>query len=159
MTEKKSTKQSESSKGKKENKMTVAIRIKGQVGVRKKVAESLKRLGLRKKYNCVVLKDTNTNQGALKNLKDCIAYGEVSEDSFKELLEKRSKVINGNEKKPSVNEIIKNFEKGKKLKEMNINPVFRLHPPRKGINSKKRYPLGVLGNHNEKINELLKRML
>ena len=38
---------------------------------------------------------------------------------------------------------------------------FRLHPPRKGIDSKKGFGVGkgVLGNHGDKINELIGRML
>jgi hypothetical protein len=48
---------------------------------------------------------------------------------------------------------------GKKLDELGIKPFFRLHPPRKGIKSKLQYPKGVLGNHQDKIQELLGRML
>jgi len=169
MAEKKQTKTSEPSEEQreqkkektteKENKSIVVIRIKGRVGIRRKIAEGLNRLGLKTKYSCVVLKGTEAEKGVLKNLRDYIAYGEIKKEDFKKLLESRSKVVNGNEKKPSPEEVIKGFEQGKKLKEMNVNPVFRLHPPRKGIESKQRYPQGVLGNHSEKINELLKRML
>ena len=49
--------------------------------------------------------------------------------------------------------------KGKKYDELGIKPFFRLHPPRGGIRSKVHYPEGVLGNHKEKINELVERML
>ncbi|HKL23867.1 MAG TPA: uL30 family ribosomal protein [Candidatus Nanoarchaeia archaeon] len=149
----------DNNKNNKTEKMNVVIRIKGQVGIKRKLVEGLKRLGLNTKYSCVVLKGNQAEKGMLKRLRDYLAYGEISEEDFKELLEKRSKVVNGNEKKPSSDEIIKGFNKGKKLKEMNIQPVFRLHPPRKGIKSKQRYPQGVLGYHGEKINELLKRML
>lgn len=158
--DKKSSKEQKKTGNKKsEDKMIAVIRIKGRVGVKRKMAEGLKRLGLNTKYSCVVLKNTKDQIGMLKSLRDYVAYGEISEDDFKELLEKRSRVVNGNEKKPSSDEIIKGFKEGKKLREMNIQPVFRLHPPRKGIESKQRYPKGVLGNHREKINELLKRML
>ena len=61
-----------------------------------------------------------------------VAFGEISEEVYKKLIEKRKTKI-------------KNF--------------FRLHPPRKGIKSKEHFPKGVLGNHKEKINELVKRML
>ena len=49
--------------------------------------------------------------------------------------------------------------RGKKNTKGKLKPFFRLHPPRKGIKSKKHYPKGVLGNHGKKINELLERML
>jgi len=155
-TEKKQDSKDDVKKGKN---FTAVIRISGRVGIKRKVAEGLKRLGLKTKYSCVVLKGTEEQKGMLKSLRDYVAYGEISEDDFKELLKARAKVVNGNEKKPSEDEIVKGFEQDKKLKEMNIQPVFRLHPPRKGIESKQRFPQGVLGNHGEKINELLKRML
>jgi large subunit ribosomal protein L30 len=42
----------------------------------------------------------------------------------------------------------------------NLKPVFRLHPPRKGHAGIKRTVQqgGVLGNHGEDINQLLKKM-
>src|SRR3989339_283463 len=46
-------------------------------------------------------------------------------------------------------------------KEGNLKPFFRLHPPIKGIESKKHFGVnkGVLGNNKDKINELVRRML
>ena len=48
-----------------------------------------------------------------------------------------------------------------KYEEVNVKPFFRLHPPRKGIESKKHFGVGkgVLGNHKDKINKLIERML
>ncbi len=111
------------------------IRIRGQVGVRKDVKETLNRLKLKKKYSCVVLENPNENQlGMVKKIRDFVAYGEISEDTFKKL----------------------NEERGKKGKE-----IFGLHPPRKGIDSKKHFGVdkGVLGDNKEKINDLILRML
>ena len=157
------TKQEEKGEQKKSesqgNSMIAVIRIKGRIGVKRKMAEGLKRLGLNTKYSCVILKNTKDKVGMLKRLRDYVAYGDISEDDFKELLEKRSKAVNGNEKKPSADEVIKGFKQGKRLKDMNVQPVFRLHPPRKGIESKQRYPKRELGYHGNKINELLKRMV
>ena len=55
--------------------------------------------------------------------------------------------------------IVEEIKKGKKFEELNLKPFFRLHSPRKGIKSKLHYPKGVLGDHKDKINELLIRML
>ena len=68
----------------------------------------------------------------IKKVRDFVAFGEINNDMYKKLVEKRKNKI-------------KNF--------------FRLHPPRKGIKSKVHYPKGALGNHKDKINELLERML
>jgi large subunit ribosomal protein L30 len=48
-----------------------------------------------------------------------------------------------------------------KLRDVNINPAFRLHPPRGGYESiKNPYVIGgTLGYRGEKINELLEKMI
>ncbi len=120
--------------------MIAIIRIKGQVGLKKGIVETLNRLRLRRKYVCVVLeKPTKEQLGMIKKVKDFVAFGEIDADTYKELKEKR----------------------GQKNNEGKLKPFFRLHPPRKGIESKKHFGVGkgVLGNNKEKINDLIRRML
>lgn len=112
--------------------MIAIIRITGQVDVPTEVAEALFRLRLRKKYTCVIVDEKKPEiKGILQKIRNYVAYGQIDEATLKELKEKR--------------------DKGK--------PFFRLHPPRGGINSKQHFPGGVLGDHGNKINELIKRML
>ncbi len=113
------------------------IRIHGQVGLDKKLKETLNRLRLRRKYSCIVLAPTKEQLGMLKKIRNFVAFGEINEKTYKELKEKR----------------------GRKDVKGNLKPFFRLHPPRRGIKSKLHFPKGVLGNHKEKINELIERML
>ncbi len=109
------------------------IRITGEIGLRKDVVETLNRLKLRKKYSCVVLENPTKEQlGMVKKVRDFVAFGDIDEKTYKKLVEKRETKI-------------KNF--------------FRLHPPRGGIKTKLHFPKGVLGNHKEKINKLIERML
>ncbi len=117
--------------------MICIIRIRGRVGIDRKINETLDRLRLRKKYVCVVIEATKENLGMIKKVKNFVAYGEIYDETYKELKEKR----------------------GKKNLEGEIKPFFRLHPPRKGINSKLHFPRGVLGDNKEKINDLVRRML
>jgi len=117
--------------------MICVIRIHGDVGLNQDVVETFKRLRLRRKYSCVIIKPTKENMGMVKKLRNFVAYGELDEGTYKELVK----------------------ERGKKDKEGKLKPFFRLHPPRKGINSKLHYPKGVLGDHDKKINELVRRML
>ncbi len=140
----------------KENLICV-VRIRGKVGIRKRIEETLNRIRLRKKYSCVLLKADEKNKKLLKKINEHIAYGEINPETLEKLIEKRAKSLN--KKKIDAKEIIKGFDEGKKPEEMNLKPFFRLHPPRKGIESKKIYPQGVLGNHKDKINELIERML
>jgi len=117
--------------------MICIIRISGQVGLKGKIVETLNRLRLGKKYSCVVVEPTKENLGMLKKVDNFVAYGELNEETYKELVKKR----------------------GKKDQEGKLKPFFRLHPPRGGIKTKLHFPKGVLGNHKEKINNLVKRML
>jgi len=113
--------------------MIAVIRIHGKVKLKKEIADTLNRLGLKRKYSCVVFKNPTESQlGMIKKIKDFVAFGEINEETLKELKEKRGKT--------------------EKL-------LFRLHPPRGGIKSKEPFPKGVLGNNKEKINDLIKRML
>ena len=111
------------------------IRIVGDVGLDKKIKETFNRLRLRRKYSCVVLEETKENMGMVKKVKNLIAYGEIDDETYKLLVEKRKTKI-------------ENF--------------FRLHPARGGIDSKKHFGetrKGVLGNHKNKINDLIRKML
>lgn len=120
--------------------MIAVIRIKGMVGINKQVSETLYRLRLRRKYATIVIEKPSEAQiKMLKNLRDFIAFGEINEDTYKKLKEKR----------------------GIKDKDGKLKPFFRLHPPRGGIDSKKHFGVkkGVLGDNGEKINDLILRML
>lgn len=114
--------------------MIAIIRIKGDVGLKKGIKETLKRLRLKKKYSCVTIEPNKEQLGMIKKVREFIAYGEINEDTYKKLVEKRKTKID-------------NF--------------FRLHPPRGGIESKKAFGVGkgVLGDNKEKINDLIERML
>ncbi|VVB83591.1 50S ribosomal protein L30 [uncultured archaeon] len=118
--------------------MIVIIRISGDVKIREEVRETFRRLGLTRKYSCIVLdKPTPVEMGMIKEIKDFVAFGELDAETYKKLIEAR----------------------GKKFKEK--TKVFRLHPPRKGIDSKLHFGVkkGVLGNHGKEINKLVERML
>ncbi len=115
--------------------MIVVIRIRGQVGLNKDIVNTFYRLRLRKKYTCIVLENPSKEQlGMIEKVKNFVAYGEIDDATYKKLVEARAGKI-------------KNF--------------FRLHPPRKGIESKKHFGVekGVLGNHGKEINKLVERML
>lgn len=141
--------------------MIAIIRIHGMVKIKKRLEETLQRLRLKRKYSCVVLVKPKKEQlGMTKNVKNFVAFGEIDKETFEKLIEARGQLIN-KKKKINVKEVVKELEKGKKYEELNLKPFFRLHPPRKGIDSKKHFGVkkGVLGNNKEKINELIRRML
>jgi len=146
--------------------MIAIIRIKGMVGIRKDLAETLSRLRLRRKYSCVVLVNPTKEQlGMVKKVKDFVACGEVDEKFFEKMIKARGKSLD-KKKEVDAKKVIDGLIKGKKYEELNLKPFFRLHSPRGGFKSKggaspikTHYPKGVLGDHKEKINELIERML
>lgn len=117
------------------------IRITGQIRLRKEVADTLGMLCLRKKYSCIVVDDNKVNMGMINKVKDFVTYGELNDETYKQLAEKRGYVT----------------------KEGKLKKFFRLHPPRKGWErkgTKVSYKAGgALGYRGDKINDLVKRML
>lgn len=145
-----------------ETSLIAAIRIHGMVQVRRDIAEALYRLRLRKKYACVLVNNNDkTMMGMLKKARFFVAYGEIDKDVLTQLIKTRGKSLQGNRKKISVDaeEVVGGLLHGKKLSDFGLKPFFRLHPPRRGINSKLQYPRGALGNHKKNINKLLERMM
>ncbi len=141
--------------------MICIIRIRGEVGLRGDATESLNRIRLRKKYSCVVWQKPKAEElGALKKIKDFVAYGEISNELFEKLIENRGRIID-KKKKTDLKKAAKEIIKGKSYEDANIKPFFRLHPPRGGIDSKIHFgkKKGVLGDHGKEINKLLERML
>jgi large subunit ribosomal protein L30 len=137
--------------------LTAVIRISGMVKVNKDIEDSLSRLRLRRKYSCVVINPGKDILGLIKKVKYYVAYGPISRETLIKLLKDRGKTIDG--KKFDVEKAASDLINGKKLRDMGLKPFFRLHPPRKGINSKLQYPKGVLGNNKKDINKLIERML
>jgi large subunit ribosomal protein L30 len=117
--------------------MIAVIRVRGQIGLKKEIEDTLYRLRLRKKYACIVLKNPNESQiGMIKSLRDFVSFGEISEETYKKIVEAR----------------------GKKDKDGNLKKFFRLHPPRGGAKTKFHYPKGILGE-NKDMNKLVEKML
>jgi ribosomal protein L30/L7E len=114
--------------------MIAVIRIAGQVEKKKEIKETLQRLNLKRKFNCVLIDEKDpVLMGMVNSVASSVAYGEVSEEFAKEIQKKRG-------------------EKGKKC--------IRLHPPIGGLkkSSKVAFPKGILGRHDD-ISKLIGRML
>ena len=122
-----------------------AIRVRGGIGFKGTVEDTLKMLNLYRINYCVVLKATPSVVGMIHKVKDFITWGEINEETLKLLKEKRQ-------------------EKGKDHsgKEI-IKPFFRLSPPRGGYGRKGvkfTFNLsGALGYRKEKINDLIRKMI
>lgn len=138
--------------------MIALIRIRGQVKVDRKIVDTLKRLRLTRKYTCIILEPSKEQAGMITKLRDFIAFGEVSQETLEKVIDARGKAIDSSKKIDS-KKVAEEMSKGATYDDVNLRNVFRLHPPRKGINAKLHFPKGVLGDNKEKINDLLLRML
>jgi len=116
------------------------IRIRGTDDVKKGIEATMVMLRLHKKMTCSVYPKTDAIMGMLEKVKDYVTYGEIDEETYKLLVEKRG---------------IK--------KEGETMNYFHMHPPRGGFERKGiKTPFsmkGALGYRKEKINILIRKML
>ena len=136
--------------------MILVIRISGMVEMLTYLQETLFRMHLRRKYSAVLLKDDEKTKNLLQEVRNFVAYGTIDSKTLEELIAKRGK--SADNKKIDAKKVAEIIEK-EGMEKSGLKPFFRLHPPRKGIDSKKHYPKGVLGDNKEDINELVRRML
>ncbi len=145
----------ETSSGKK----MAVILVRGLVGVRHDQKDTLLLLRLRRKNICVVLEETPVVLGMLHKVKDFVTWGELQEEVFQELLDRRGEAYQGRVGDSKGKYTYAVLEIGKKR----YKPYFRLNPPRKGFGRKgikvSFNAGGALGYRGEKINDLVKRML
>lgn len=116
------------------------IRIRGIIGLKRGIKDTLKMLNLNSKFNCAIIDDRPTYLGMLRKIKDYVTYGPIDDET------------------------LKNLEDSKKpISDTKSSKVFALHPPRGGFENKgtkKPYSLGgALGNRRGQINALIKKMM
>ena len=149
------------------------VRVRGDIGTRQDVRDTMRMLGLTRVNHCILIDDSPTYKGMLQKAKDVITWGEVSKDTLDALLRKRGRLV-GDKKLsdeyvksstqfPSIGEFAEAVHLSKvELSAMpELKKVFRLRPPRKGYEATKRpfRDMGSLGYRGEKINDLLARMI
>ena len=150
------------------------VRVRGECKIRRDIEDTLKMLRLYKKNNCAVISNKPVFLGMLDKVKDFVTWGEINEETFRELIKKRGKLPG---KKPLTEQYLKEktklnfegfskefFDFKKELKDVpGLKLFFKLHPPlrgfeRKGI--KRPFSMGgALGYRKEKINDLITRMI
>ncbi len=141
--------------------MYAAIRIRGSIGLKKELKDTLKMLRLNRKMHCALVKDDEVMRGMLQKAKDYITWGNIDDETLKLLLHKRGRKKGNKRITKEEAEVLFDKIKAEKKMVFDIKPVFRLSPPSKGFRGsiKQHYPRGELGNRREKINELLKKMI
>ncbi|KZX17758.1 50S ribosomal protein L30 [Methanobrevibacter cuticularis] len=151
--------------------MFFVIRIRGTTGVNKGIADTLKMLRLTRINHGVLVEENPNYKGMLQKAKDYITWGEIDSDTLAEIISKRGEFVGGkkvtdeylkeNTDYSSIEEIANLLINSEiKATDIDMKPIFRLHPPRKGyegirlsINEG-----GSLGYRGEVIKDLVNRM-
>ncbi|MCC7562009.1 MAG: 50S ribosomal protein L30 [Methanobrevibacter arboriphilus] len=151
--------------------MFFVVRVRGTTGVKKDIADTLKMLRLTRINHGVLIEDTPSFDGMLQKSKDYITWGEIDSETLAEVISKRGKLVGGEKitdellaektQYSSIEDLSKALINGDvKEEDIEIKPVFRLHPPRKGyegIRSSIKEG-GSLGYRGESIKDLVKKM-
>jgi len=151
----------------------VAIRIRGLSDISQEIKDTLTMLRLTRNCHATLLDDRPAYTGMLRKSKDCLTWGEVSQDNILLLLEKRGRLV-GDKDLTNDYAIELGYKSLENLAEAIFNvdvefnglpevkPVFRLRPPKKGFKGKVKRSYaagGEAGYRGEAINDLLKRMV
>ena len=155
----------ETNKNKKVNseseKKVAVIRVRGLTGVRYDIDATLDKLRLTKRNYCAVVPKNEGYLGMIMKAKDYVTWGEITEDTYNALLDKRKEEFKG-----AASDIKGKIQYDNKFIEIDgkkIKKVFRLNSPRKGYGRKGiKYAFnigGALGYRGEKINDLIMRMI
>ncbi|MBS3112700.1 uL30 family ribosomal protein [Candidatus Woesearchaeota archaeon] len=137
------------------------VLVRGRIDLNQKMLSTLDMLKLFRKNYCVVVNDTPANRGMAKKVKDYTTFGNIDDETYKLLIEKRGKEYTDrtSDKKNIIKYEGKFFVYGGK----NYRSYFRLNAPKKGFGRKGikvQFLIGgALGDRKEKINDLIRRMI
>ena len=155
-----------------ECKCLAVVKVRGIISAQREARETLGMLRLDKSNHAVLVPNNPSVKGMLKRVQSYVTWGEISKETLVELLTKKGRML-GNKKLTeeyakkvgckSISDLAEAIVNCKvdyaKLPE--IQPVFKLHPPRKGFKgtTKKNFRAGgEAGYRGEAINDLMKRM-
>jgi len=156
-----------------QRKCLVAVRIRGMSDISQEIKDTLSMLRLTRNCHATLLDDRPAYNGMLRKSKDCLTWGEVSQENIELLLKKRGRLV-GDKKLTDDYAKDLGYNSLDALAEAifkvdvdfssipEVKPVFRLRPPKKGFKGKVKRSFaagGELGYRGDAINDLLKRMV
>ncbi len=150
--------------------MFAIVRLRGEVNLRPEIKDTLAMLHIHRVNHCVVVKEDPHYRGMIQKVKDYVAWGKIDDDTLAMLLERRGRLsanrrlteqyLKENTPYSSFKELATAINSGSAiLKDLQIKPIFRLHPARKGLRTTKKTAQqgGDLGFHPD-LTDLIKRM-
>jgi large subunit ribosomal protein L30 len=152
---------------------TAIVQLRGEVHVNQDVRDTLEMLNLNRVNHATVVPDSETYRGMITKVNDVVAFGEPSAETLATLLERRAEPLDGdddvdddwvgwNTNYDDLADLAEALLSGETtMKEANLSPTLRLHPPRGGHDGIK-HPVkegGELGKHStQEIDALLEAM-
>jgi len=128
------------------------IRLRGTININEGIARTLEQLHIPRRNSCTIIPDNPHYSGMLQKVKDYVTWGPLDKNGLAAIL---PRIESTTEKKVDSKSILA----GKSLRELDLKPRIRLHPPRGGFKSITHpFPVGDLGNRGDSINDLLVRM-
>jgi len=151
--------------------MFFVVRVRGTTGVKRDIADTLDMLRLNRINHGVLVEENPSFEGMLQKAKDYVTWGEITSGTLSEIISKRGEFVGGAritdellaEKTDysSIDDLAAALIDGDiKATDIDMKPVFRLHPPRKGYEGI-RFSIkegGSLGYRGESIEDLVKKM-
>lgn len=142
--------------------MLAAVRVRGVPDARRKASDTMQALHLTAPNSCVLLPDTDTYRGMLRQVKDYVAYGEVSDETAELLVDERGAVDRTSHDDGAA--VVSALDAGEttisELRDAGLSLPFRLSPPSKGYGDTKRQCRqgGSVGERDD-MDELIARMV
>jgi len=150
--------------------MYAIVRLRGEVNLRPGVKSTLEMLRIHRVNHCVVVKEDAHFRGMIQKVKDYVAWGKIDDDTLALLLERRGRLSANRRLTEEYLEEKTSYKSFKELatavntgaaslKDLEIKPLFRLHPARKGLKTIKKTAQqgGDLGFRTD-LADLIKRM-
>ena len=155
-----------------ERKCFAVVKVRGTISAQREARETLELLRLPKTNNAVLIDNRPSYIGMLYRVQNYVTWGEVSKETVALLLKERGRLAGGKKLTDEAVEKLgyKSIDaladaiascKVEFQKLPNVQPVFKLHPPKKGFKGKTKKSFvagGEAGYRGEKISELINRM-
>ncbi len=156
-----------------ESKVLAAVKVRGTVSAQREARETLNLLLLTKTNHGVLVQNNPSMWGMLKRVQSYVTWGEISKETLIDLLTKRGRLLGDKKLTDEYTQTIgckSMSDLAAAIAECKIDygklpgiqPVFKMHPPKKGFKgtTKKDFRAGgEAGYRGEAINDLIKRMI
>jgi large subunit ribosomal protein L30 len=155
-----------------ERKCFAVVKVRGTISAHREARETLELLRLVRTNHAVLIDNRPSFMGMLYRVQNYVTWGEISKETVALMIQKRGRLAGGKKLTPEAMEKLgyKSIDalaeaiancKAEYQKLPNVQPLFKLHPPKKGYKgkTKKSYATGgEAGYRGEAINDLIKRM-